>query len=121
VQPLEVIPTLFALGDNKERTGVEVDGRGGADANFGMDVSGSGLHICGGHRSRSGGGSMSRAEHAGLPQGRAICATVGVGVEGVDRIVLVGNKEDVVSRAVNRQIADPEGLRINLSVYGMAE
>ena len=64
---------------------------------------------------------MSRADHARLPQGRTIRAAVAVGIEGVDRIMFVGNENHVVGRAVYGQIRDIERLRVNLAIHGTAE
>ena len=122
MQPLHVVAVLFALGDTKRVSCVEVDDRGGADANLGIDVSRTRLDIRGRYGSRSGCRSMRRADHAGLPQRRTIRAAVAVGVEGVNRIMLVSNEDDVMSRSIGQgQIADIERLRVDLAVHRVAE
>jgi hypothetical protein len=72
-----------------------------------------------GGRSRR--GPMSRADHAGLPQGRAIRAAVAVGIERVDRIMFVSNENNVVGRAIYGQVGYVERLRINLAIHRYGE
>jgi len=121
MQPLVVVAVLFALGEHKEGVVGEVDDRGRGDANLRMNVSGATLDICIGDGRCSRRGPMSRADHAGLPQGRAIRAAVAVGIEGVDRIMFVSNENDVVGRAVYGQIGHVQRLRIDLAIHGYTE
>ena len=65
---------------------------------------------------------MSRADHAHLPQRRAIGPAVVVGVEGVDGIVFCSNKNYVMRRLIRQgEIADIERLRINLAIHRVAK
>ena len=64
---------------------------------------------------------MGCADHARLPQGPAIRAAVAVGIESVDRIVLVRNKEDVVRASVDGQVTDVERLRVHFAIHTLAE
>ena len=65
---------------------------------------------------------MSRAEHAGLPQGPAIGSAVAVGVKRVHGIMFCSHEKYVVRGAVRQsQIAHIQRLRIDLAIHRMAE
>src|SRR6202041_4009527 len=89
VQPLHVGATFFAGRDDKDGSACEVDNGSSTDADFGMDVSRTGLNIGRWNRGCPGGRPVGRAEETGLPQGSTIRATIAIGIEGIDRVVLV--------------------------------
>jgi hypothetical protein len=120
VQPLHVVAILFALGDHEDGSRVEVNHRGGADANFRMDVRCA--DIGGRHGGRPRRGPMSGADHARLPEWPTIGSAVVVGVEGVYRIMFCSNKDYVMRRLVRQgEIADIERLCINLAIDRVAK
>jgi hypothetical protein len=120
MQPLHVLATLFTFRDHEDGSRIDVNDRGGADANLGMDVRCA--YICRRHAGRARGGPMGRADHARLPEGPTIGSAVAIGVEGVNSIVFCSNK-DYVMRSLVRQgeIADIERLCINLAIDRVAK
>ena len=121
MQALYVVTVLFALGDQKDGLCRGVDHRCAGDANLRIDISGTALHIGRRHRGGARGRSMGCADHARLPQRRAIRAAVAIGVKRVHGIVLIRNKEDVVRGSVDGQVADVERLRVHLAIHTLAE
>lgn len=120
MQPLHVLAVLFALGDDEDDRRVDVNHRGGTDANFGMDVRRA--DIGGRHAGSPRSGPMSRADHARLPEWTTIASAIAVGVERVYRIMFCNNKNDVMRRLVRqREIANIERLRINLAIHRVAK
>ena len=51
--------------------------------------------------------------HSGLPQNGA---GIGIGIERVYRVMLCGHVHDIVPHTANREVRDPQWLRINCRV-----
>src|ERR1700688_2194434 len=96
MQSLYIATVLFGFGNHKERLRVYVDDGGGADTNLRINVSGTRLDIGRWNSRCSRRGSMSRAEHAGLPQGPTIHAAIAVGVKRVNRVMFRNHEKNVV-------------------------
>src|SRR6185295_10536842 len=108
VQPVRVGgPRLLGVDDDVERLGGGIDGGRAGDAALGDEVSG--LAGVG----RWDGDDARRVDEADLPERGGRLA---VGVEGVDRVVLGGDVDDVVDAGRGGDAGDVERLGVGVAV-----
>ena len=95
---------IHRFGDNVERLRTEIDNGGAGDADLGLDVCAESIHDRVPNGSFSAGAAVGCVDEVGAPEG---CARGFVGVEGVEAVVLGGDKNDVVLRAGDGEIGNP--------------
>src|ERR1700689_2731838 len=116
MQALEVLTVFLAGGDHIQRTGIGIDDRRGGDANLRIN------HLSADVRARNGSNSVGWVDEAILPERVCVDASIAVGIERIDAVVLRGNVDDVVlSLAWHGYALEFDRLRINLTVHGLTE
>src|SRR3954467_5896089 len=107
---------LFSLHFDLQRSGAGINDRGAGDPNLRGDIAGVDVGIW--HR----GDSRAGIDETDLPQRRAVCARVGIGVEGIDTAVRGSDKNHVMRAFIrDRNVGETQWLRINLAVDRVTE